>query len=142
MKKIVPPELERQRILTGAFKSTPMDGFCGAFVLFLDNMEVLAMGDIAQGWEHVAVSIRNRPPNAREMRTVRNIFWPPEEMVLQFYLSELDYANYHPNCQHLWRPANDIFPRPPAELVKPRMVSAGSKFYQNRQFDRTRIITP
>jgi len=70
------------------------------------------------GWEHVSVSTPGRPPNWDEMVFVKNLFWGPDDCVMQLHPPRGDYVDVHPNCLHLWRP-NDgrEIPRPPTVCV-------------------------
>jgi len=53
------------------------------------------------------------------MDFVKNLFWGPDETVIQFHPPVSRKVNYHPFCLHLWRHASidDVFP--PPELVGP-----------------------
>jgi len=70
------------------------------------------------GWEHVSVSTRGRPPNWEEMCAVKNLFWDPDDVVMQLHPARAEYVNLHPHCLHLWRPSSGVsIPTPPRELV-------------------------
>jgi hypothetical protein len=69
------------------------------------------------GWEHVSVSTPNRVPNWAEMCFVKNLFWSPDDVVVQFHPARSEYVNDHPFCLHLWRPCGRSFPSPPSVLV-------------------------
>lgn len=68
-------------------------------------------------WEHVSVSLRHRCPTWEEMNFVKDIFFEPEEAVMQFHPPRADYVNNHPYCLHLWRPKQIAIPLPPSILV-------------------------
>lgn len=72
---------------------------------------------LAQGWEHVSVSIRDRCPNWEEMCHVKNLFWLPEECCVEYHPAEKDYVNMHAYCLHIWRPLNLAMPSPPSIMV-------------------------
>ena len=57
-----------------------------------------------EGWEHVSVSTRGRCPNWDEMVFVKNLFWGPDDVVMQLHPPQSAYVNNHPHCLHLWRP--------------------------------------
>jgi len=86
----------------------------GAFrtltIIFSDGM----------GWEHVSVSTPSRCPNWAEMCFVKNLFWAPDDVVMQLHPRESAYVNNHPFCLHLWRPKAATIPEPPPELVGTR----------------------
>jgi len=69
------------------------------------------------GWEHVSVSLASRCPSWNEMCYVKELFWKPEECVVQFHPPEVDYVNIHPFVLHMWRNRSIKFPMPPKELV-------------------------
>ena len=56
-------------------------------------------------WEHVSVSpLDGHIPTWDEMCRIKNIFWGPEETVIQFFPRESEYVNIVDNCMHLWAP--------------------------------------
>jgi hypothetical protein len=129
MRKFYGPKLEEGRIRDGEYGSGPGNP-CGAFritgprgggprggwlVIIADN----GRGLIMPGWEHVSVSLKNRTPNWQEMCFVKDLFWLPEECVVQYHPPRTIYVNCHPNCLHLWRPLQEQMPMPPAILVGP-----------------------
>lgn len=71
------------------------------------------------GWEHVSVSTPGRCPNWDEMCFVKNLFWDPDDVVMQIHPAAAKYINNHPYCLHLWRPTADgvAIPTPPLEFV-------------------------
>lgn len=75
---------------------------------------IFADGD---GWEHVSVSTKGRPPNWDEMCYVKDLFWDAEDTVLQFHPPRSSYVNQHANCLHLWRPAGVNVTLPPTIMV-------------------------
>jgi hypothetical protein len=48
---------------------------------------------------------------------VKNLFWDPDECVVQFHPPESEYINNHPNVLHLWRNNRIRFPMPPSIMV-------------------------
>jgi hypothetical protein len=121
MRKQLNDRLERGRILKGALASWG-GGLHGAFVIMGPCGTELCI--ISSGyepdWEHVSVSTKRRIPNWEEMCFVKNLFWEPEEAVMQLHPPQSDYVNCHPNCLHLWRPVQLSIPLPPSELVGPK----------------------
>jgi len=123
MRKSLPPNLEAGRERTGYFASDPVDGPMGAFLIKGPGpkpcaIRILSSGvDLQNGWEHVSVSLAYRAPNWTEMAFVKDLFWEPEECVLQFHPPRSLYINAHPFCLHLWRPLNFSVPLPPPELL-------------------------
>lgn len=73
--------------------------------------------DPSEGWEHVSVSLSNRCPNWEEMCFVKDLFWDPEDVVVQFHPRKSEYVNLAKYCLHLWRHPAIEFPLPPRGLV-------------------------
>jgi hypothetical protein len=69
------------------------------------------------GWDHVSVSTANRCPNWDEMCFVKQLFWSPDDVVMQLHPAASEYVNEHPYCLHLWRPQGVTLPTPPAIMV-------------------------
>jgi len=74
----------------------------------------------AVGWEHVSVSTESRCPTWDEMCFVKNLFWEPNECVVQFHPPASDYVNCHPFCLHMWRSVRFKFALPPTFMVGPK----------------------
>lgn len=125
MRTQLPETLERGRIRRGEFGSDPSWGAYGFF--FVDGpcgqrLKIVASGaddtdTASQGWEHVSVSCPNRCPNWPEMCFVKDLFWEPEECVVQFHPPQSQYVNNHRYVLHLFRHKSLAFPMPPAILV-------------------------
>lgn len=72
----------------------------------------------APAWEHASVRVVHMGmPRWEEMCWVKDVFWGPEECVLQFHPPESEYVNDHERVLHLWKPVGLEFPRPPKEAV-------------------------
>lgn len=69
------------------------------------------------GWDHVSASYKNRCCTWEEMCHIKEIFFEPEECVIQYHPPKSDYINNHPYVLHLWRPQNEIIPMPSKVLV-------------------------
>lgn len=69
------------------------------------------------GWDHVSVSCRRRVPNWQEMCFVKDLFFDPEEAVMQLHPPRSTWVNNHPYVLHLWRPTEQAIPLPPPRLV-------------------------
>lgn len=74
-------------------------------------------GVASRPWEHVSVSAQGRCPTWEEMCWVKDLFFDPEELVLQFHPPRSVYVNNHPHCLHLWRPLGVEIPLPPPAAV-------------------------
>jgi hypothetical protein len=97
------------------------DETCGSFLVPspVDHqlMRIVASSD--EGWDHVSVSRRNRPPNWQEMEHVKRMFFKDDETAMQLHVPPADHISCHPHCLHLWRPQRIEIPRPPAIMVGP-----------------------
>ena len=102
--------VERGRITTGRYASDPGQPF-GCFNLTMGARRLVVIASVGLGWDHVSVSTRNRTPTWDEMCWVKNLFFHPEETVVQFHPAVSKYVNDHPHCLHLWR-AHCEFPEP------------------------------
>jgi hypothetical protein len=68
-------------------------------------------------WDHVSVSIADRCPTWNEMCWIKDLFFDPEECVLQFHPPQSQYINIHPYVLHLWKPKDIEIPLPPSRCV-------------------------
>ena len=82
------------------------------------------------GWEHLSVSLKKfvskrqrtvkevgRCPTWEEMCLIKDLFWLPEECVVQYHPPRSRYVNNHKWCLHLWKPIKSALPMPDAILV-------------------------
>jgi len=44
---------------------------------------------------------------------VKELFWDPEDTVMQLHPPRSEWVNNMPYCLHLWRPVGLAIPRPP-----------------------------
>jgi hypothetical protein len=121
--------LSRYRIRKGPLGSDDTAGKYGMFKIPLGPRRcavVIAADAHETGWEHVSVHIRYqnkrrstilRTPTWDEMCQIKDHFWGPEEAVAQYHPPAAEYVNNHPHTLHLWKPARQALPRPPAILV-------------------------
>jgi hypothetical protein len=121
MKKELPEKLQRGRVRAGRMASTDNYGPYGMFFVFGPcgtDLTIIANGaELGEDWEHVSVSTPRRPPNWQEMCFVKDLFWDPEEVVMQLHPPRSQWVNNHPHCLHLWRPVNVAIPMPPPIAV-------------------------
>lgn len=118
----------------GAYASTDADGNQGRFVFIFpgtgryllvlssDGRDWTEVGLPGEPWEHVSVSLLAHPDKAPcwpEMAWVKDLFWAPEETVMQLHVPAAEHRNYHAGCLHLWRPIGIEIPRPPGITVAP-----------------------
>lgn len=123
--------VERFRIRVGRLASSRFDGNNGAFEIPLrPGRAAYVITSDGLGWEHVSVSIvgEQRCPTWEEMCDVKDLFWGPDECVVQFHPPQSEYRNLHEHCLHLWRPTDAVIPRPDPETVAPaKFAKAGAR---------------
>ena len=125
------PEL--LRITSGPMGTRVREGNYGAFeipyeadtlfVIATDGLDDTDLGPVK--WEHVSIhgersglSQRNMfIPTWTQMCYVKDLFWEPEDVVLQLHPKKSEYINLHPYTLHLWKPIDFEFPTPPGILV-------------------------
>ena len=98
--------------------STGEDG--GAGWIYLNGASAkpaAVIWSFGEGWEHVSVSHKDRCPTWEEMCKVKDLFFNPEEVVVQFHPRQSEYVNVHPHCLHLWRKSGEDFDTPPVIYV-------------------------
>jgi hypothetical protein len=137
MRVTVPENLERGRVRTGPWETTPEWGLTGVFNLQAPSGARLAIGahsgdgkmvvvdsdggrqviSTSTGWEHVTVHTDGRTPTWEEMCFVKNLFWEEEECAIEYHPPLSEYVNVH-DCLHLWRPKHATIPRPSVAVVK------------------------
>ncbi len=86
-----------------------------------EGLYVTAIASSDDGWEHVSVSGRlnkkDFTPNWTIMCLVKDLFWGPEDTVVQFHPQKSKYVNVHPHCLHLWRKIGENDPLPPTWMI-------------------------
>jgi len=101
------PEVEQYRRDHPLLGSAPPGSDYGYFEIPYKSttLRVMAAGanDEIIAWDHVSVSLENRCPNWGEMCFVKDLFFDPEETVIQFHPPKSKHINIHPHCLHLWR---------------------------------------
>jgi hypothetical protein len=125
VRKFLPERLEFGRVGSGDMASTSSNGAYGMFHVngpCGEVLRIIASGaddndTLSDGWEHVSVSTQWRIPNWLEMSFVKDLFWEPEECVVQFHPPHSEYVNNHALVLHLWRNKRTAFPMPPSILV-------------------------
>lgn len=128
--------LNQYRIKNGPLASSPSMGNYGAFWIPLAPSTwavVLAADSEVVKWEHVSVHIRYetsrrerrmRTPTWDEMCKIKDLFWDPEEAVMQLHVPASQHINNHPHVLHLWRPEDGRIPMPPPETLGIRELAS------------------
>lgn len=94
------------------------DGGCGRiFLNGLRSEPVTVVWSFGMGWEHVSCSYFRRCPTWEEMCKIKDLFFYPEEVAVQYHPRHSEYKNLHPYCLHIWRKCGEDFETPPVSLV-------------------------
>lgn len=98
------------------------DGGNGCFKVYVDGRSFFVIASNGGGWDHVSVTPCNRKrqtcPTWDEMCAIKDMFFEPEEGVVQYHPARSQYVNNHPYCLHLWKPNNgEQIPFPPIPFV-------------------------
>ena len=121
--------LDKYRLKQGYYSSCPGDKFggfqipCGIVMLSVIATDGdWKASDVGQeySWQHVSVSLPDRSPTWEEMDYIKNLFWEPDEVVMQLHVGRKDHINIHNFCLHLWKPNPDLnkeIPLPPKGAV-------------------------
>lgn len=84
------------------------------------NKHAVVVWSTGGDWDHVSVSFPGRCPTWNEMCRVKQLFFRPGEIVVEYHPAESEYVNFHPFCLHLWRPQVDEIPTPPTWMIGPK----------------------
>lgn len=87
------------------------------------------------GWDHVSVSPYkgNQTPTWEEMCEIKDLFFEPEEEVVQFHPKKSEYINIAKTCLHMWRPNDGCEIRNPIREAKPHTQEAMNAFMKRLQ---------
>lgn len=101
------PEVEQYRKKHPVLGSSPVGKGYGYFEIPYESatLHVIAVGskDCLVDWDHVSVSLSDRCPDWFEMSYVKDLFFDPEETVIQFHPPKSKHINISDTCLHLWR---------------------------------------
>jgi hypothetical protein len=128
LKKECSEELEKSRIDTTGTTPIPMQyqiqnkGMQGTFLIQSKKFgKFFVISSMIDGWDHVSVSKirknKKKTPLWEEMCFIKNLFFEPNEIVIQYHPKESEYINFDPNVLHLWKNHKLLFPTPPTKLV-------------------------
>jgi hypothetical protein len=133
----VPEQLEKGRIRSGPWATTPEWGLKGMFIVrapggaelriasHTGEGKMVAMDstgnrhviDAPTGWEHVSLETDHRTPTWEEMCFAKSLFWDPEEYAVEYHPPASQYVRANPLRLHLWRPKHVMIPRPSVSVV-------------------------
>ena len=93
------------------------DGIKG--YICIERVDMSFVASWGGGWDHVSVSPLNRKtiPTWEMMCKVKDIFFKPEEAVIQIHPPKDEYVNNMSNCLHLWRANDKEMILPPSFMV-------------------------
>ncbi len=110
----------------------PKDEAPGFYLLphpTVDDYFLFVVFSDSEGWENASISIRKlisrdqrkfkqveRCPTWGEMNFIKDLFWNPSEVAIQFHPAMANYVNNHEYVLHIWKPVGVEFPTPPAIL--------------------------
>lgn len=100
------------RIRQGPLASNDSYGNNGAFKIPKGKKKIAVIASDGMGWGHVSVSLRHRCPTWEEMCFIKDLFWDPEETVIQFHPPKSKYINNHRYGLHMWRPIETLIQLP------------------------------
>jgi hypothetical protein len=113
--------LNRHRVRSGRLGSDDSDGFNGAFDFSLrgEARRIFCVCSDGMGWKHISVSFgpNKSTPSWELMCRVKDLFFEPEDWVVQFHPPQSEYVNNHPGCLHLWQCTEDRQPTPLSAMV-------------------------
>lgn len=95
----------------------------GAFIVKHKRYgELMIISGMGLNWDHISISIiqkgrKRKLPSWDVMCYVKDLFFEPEETVIQYHPPVSRYVNVHPGVLHLWRPQETDIPLPPIECV-------------------------
>ena len=93
------------------------DGCNGIIWRVLEKKPMVFICSNGDGWDHVSVSYRDKTPSWDDMCYVKDIFFGPEECVVQYHPAKSNYVNRHPHCLHIWKKQDFELPTPPLYMV-------------------------
>lgn len=103
MRKEILSRVQNARVKTGRFASSDTDGNNGLFIFKYKHRLIKVIASDGAGWDHVSVSLKHRCPTWPEMCFIKDLFFDPEETVIQFHPPKSNYKNFHVYTLHLWR---------------------------------------
>jgi len=121
MKKRLPANLEKYRFTSAQLEKMYMPQKVGSiegiFQIPYENVVLRVMCGRGEGWDHVSVSLPDRCPTWDEMNWIKNLFFKPDELAIQYHPPEKDYINVCKTVLHIWRPWKIKIPLPPKWML-------------------------
>lgn len=122
--------LNKHRLRVGQMRSDDTYGFNGAFSFAVpgEARRVFCVASDGMGWQHVSVSFgpNRATPSWAVMCAVKELFWEPEDTVIQLHPPRSRWISNHDGCLHLWRCIDGREqPMPPDSMVGLKGVKDG-----------------
>jgi hypothetical protein len=102
-------------------------GNYGCFIVppLRGQRKLYCLASDGEGWEHVSVHAHSTNkgraiPNWDEMCSIKDLFWDPEDAVMQLHPRASVYVTTNAYVLHLWRPREEtgmVIPEPDPTLV-------------------------
>ncbi len=114
---------EQYRMSNGPLGSKADIGNNGAFEIqsASHRRKLFCIVSDGEGWEHVSIHAfdgrKAYTPHWDEMCQIKDLFWGPEDVVVQYHPAKSEYVNIMPHTLHLWRCVDQPFLTPPLPLV-------------------------
>lgn len=91
----------------------------GMFKVFIDGRAFFVIASNGGGWDHISVQLKNkkRLPTWDEMCAIKDMFFEPEECVVQYHPAKSEFVNDNEWVLHLWKPTTCEMPKPPIIFV-------------------------
>ncbi len=110
------------RVTEGRYATKPEHGCNGLFEFMLagEARRIRVIASDEGGWKHVSVSFgkgATAVPSWDLMCRIKDLFFEPDDVVMQLHPKKADYVNRHVGCLHLWMPLDQKIPTPPKWMV-------------------------
>jgi hypothetical protein len=125
MKKQLPANLEKCRVDHQMYVTPEEGSIEGAFIIEYGNKRLRVISGCGDGWDHVSVSLSHRTPTWEEMTFIKNLFFEPDELVIQFHPPAESYVNFSRYVLHLWKPWGVVIELPPRWMIAPHNIKGG-----------------
>lgn len=119
MKDRLPVNLEKFRFDHPNYEIAEEGSIEGSFEIMYGNKRLRVLSGCGDGWDHVSVSLTHRTPTWQEMNWIKDRFFEPDELVIQFHPPKDQYINVGKTALHLWRPWNQKIELPPRWMMVP-----------------------
>ncbi len=113
-----------RRSKAGLLSSSVLNGNNGIFVIPRNGVRLLCVVSDQLGWDHISVTVKTkkmtqikRCPTWDELSFLKDLFFEPEEVVVQLHVPDADHISVHDYCLHLWRKQGQEHPLPPSLMV-------------------------